>query len=307
MRTENVIKFIVDPVTRFTILNSRGCYNALSDEKILKKAFKMKIGKELDLSNPISFNEKMQWLKLYDHNPLYSKMVDKYEVKKIIGSMIGEEYIIPTLGVWERFEEINFDNLPRQFVLKCTHDSGGVIICKDKETFDKRNAQRIINKCLKRNYYWSGREWPYKNVKPRIIAEKYMEEQSSKNVTSELMDYKLMCFGGKVKCSFVCTERYSKDGLKVTFFDRDWKRMPFERHYPQSKEIISKPYNYEKMILLAEKLSKGIPFVRVDFYEVNQKIYFGELTFYPGSGLEEFTPSEWDDILGSWIELPGKQ
>ncbi len=267
-----------------------------SDEKFLKLKFKLLLGQKLNLENPQTFNEKLQWLKLHDHNPEYAKMVDKYEAKNYVAEKIGEEYIIPTLGVWNKFNEIDFDLLPKRFVLKCTHDSGSVIICDDKSIFNKKVAKRIMDKHLRRNYYWGGREWPYKDIKPRIIAEKYLVDASR--------DYKIMCFNGKAKCSFVCTERFSEDGLKVTFFDRNWNKMPFERHYPMSSEVIDKPKEYDQMMTLAEKLSAEIPFVRVDFYESNGKLYFGEMTFYPGSGFEEFTPESVDFMMGEWIKLP---
>ena len=254
-----------------------------------------------NFKNPQTFNEKLQWLKLHDHNPLYTTLVDKYAVKKWVADKIGEQYVIPTIAVWEKAEDIDFDKLPNQFVLKVNHDSGGLVICKDKSKLDRQAAVAKLSRALKNNGYWSGREWPYKNVKPCIIAEKYMEDENH-----QLNDYKFMVFNGKVKCSFTCTERFSKDGLKVTFYDANWDIMPFERHYPRSKTPITKPLNYDEMVELAEKLSKDIPFVRVDFYSIKGKIYFGEMTFYPGSGLEEFTPQEWDKKLGDWLELSHK-
>ena len=285
----------------FLILNKLGYY-VNRDEQYLKALYKFYIGKPLDLNNPRSFNEKLQWLKLYDKNPKYTMLVDKYLVKKYVAEIIGEQYIIPTIGVWDSAYNIDFESLPKQFVLKCNHNSGGIFICKDKSnlTFEGiKNAKFQLQKQLEKDYFLNWREWPYKNVKRKILAEPYMEDKYSE----ELMDYKLMCFNGEVKCSFTCTERFSDDGLKVTFFDRDWHVMPFERHYPKSKKIIEKPYNYDLMITLAEKLSKDIPFVRVDFYEINGKVFFGELTFYPGSGIEEFVPEEWDYKLGEWIDL----
>lgn len=269
------------------------------DKTYLSLKYKYKMGCFLNLNNPQTFNEKLQWLKLYDRKPEYTTMVDKYAVKKYVADIIGEEYIIPTLGVWNHFDEIDFDKLPNKFVLKCTHDSGGLVICKDKDKLDLKVARQKIEKPLKQNYYWSGREWPYKDVKPRIIAEPYMEDSKA----HELIDYKFMCFNGKVRCSFTCSERFSKDGLKVTFFDKDWNVMPFERHYHVSKNPPKKPINYDKMIQFSEQLSKGIPFVRVDFYEINGQLYFGELTFYPGGGFEEFTPEEWDYKLGDFLKL----
>lgn len=271
----------------------------LSDKNFLRKKYFLKLGKKLNLNKPITFNEKMQWLKLYDRKPEYTNMVDKYEVRKYITETIGKEYLIPIIGVYDKFEQINFDKLPNQFVIKCTHDSGSTIICKDKRNFDVNVAKKKIKSCQKINFYLKGREWPYKNVKHRIIIEKYMKNDDN----GELKDYKFMCFNGKVKCSFVCSNRYNDEGMKIDFYDLDWNKMSFQRHYPNSEEQITKPKNYELMIKLAEKLSNNIPFVRVDFYEINGKIYFGELTFFPGSGFEEFTPEKYDEILGQWINL----
>lgn len=272
----------------------------IPDHQYLTLLGKLRLGTKINIDNPQTFSEKLQWLKLYDRNPEYIKMVDKYEVKKYISNLIGKEYIIPTLGIYNSFDEIDFDSLPKQFVMKCTHDSGGNIICTDKEKLDYKYARKKMNKCLKRNYYNYNKEWPYKNIKPRIIIEKYMKDEKQ----NELKDYKFMCFNGKVKCSFVCSDRYENGGLKVDFYDLQWKKMPFQRHYPNSNKDIPKPKNYELMINLAEKLSKDIPFVRVDFYEIDEKVYFGELTFFPGSGFEKFTPEKYDKILGDMLELP---
>lgn len=297
---KKIKNFFLNKEIRFNYLTEMGFFNHLSDEEFLKKKYKLLMGKELNLNPPVTFNEKLQWLKIHDHNPLYTTMVDKYAAKDYVANIIGKEHIIPTLGVWDHFDEIDFEQLPNEFVLKCTHDSGGLVICHDKNKLDRKAAKRKIEKCLKRNYYWSGREWPYKDVKPRIIAEKYMTDGENMGI----MDYKMMCFNGKQKASFVCTNRFSKDGLKITFYNTDWKRMPFERHYPASKVEIEKPKTYDEMVELVEKLATNIPFVRVDFYEVFGKIYFGELTFSPGSDFEEFSPSEWDNNIGDWLELP---
>lgn len=275
----------------------------LPTKMYIKWMYKKKFGKSLDLHNPKTFNEKMQWLKIYDRKSEYTKMVDKYAVREYVSKKIGDEYLIPLLGVWEKFEDINFNELPDKFVLKCTHDSGGVMICKEKKYFDKNKAKLFFDKHLSNNYYYGTREYPYKNIKPKIIAEKYLEDEIIKQTPE---DYKLMCFNGKVKCSFVCTERGSDNGLKVTFFDEYWKKLPFSRMYPASTQDIPKPINYDKMVELSEILASNIPFVRIDFYEVNNKLYFGEITFYPGSGLEEFTPVEWDYKLGELIKLPYK-
>ena len=276
-----------------------GITNILSDATFLKLTYRVRFGKKLNLKNPKTFNEKLQWLKLYDRNPKYVDMADKIKAKKYVADIIGSKYIIPTLGVYDSFEQIDFEKLPNQFVLKCNHDSGSVVICKDKSQFNIEKAKQKLQKGLRTDAFLEGREWPYKDIDRKILAEEYLEEPG----IEELRDYKLMCFNGKVKCSFVGSERFSGDGLKVTFYDRNWKPMPFERHYPRSKKPIDKPVHYEEMVNMAEKLSDNIPFLRVDFYEVGGKVYFGELTFYPGSGWEEFTPELWDEKLGSWIEL----
>lgn len=291
--------FITNKRLRFSYLTAMGLTHWMSDERFLKKEYYLAMGKTLNLNTPKTFNEKLQWLKLYNREPQYTMMVDKYAVKQYVANKIGSQYIIPTLGVWNHFDEIDFDELPNQFVLKCTHDSGGIVICKDKLKLDKRAAKQKLEYYLKRKYYYVHREWPYKNVKPRIIAEKYMSNDNGE----DLNDYKLMCFNGQVKATFVCSDRFSEDGLKVTFYDTNWKRMPFERHYPASKTDIARPKTYDEMLILAEKLAFQIPFVRVDFYEVHGRVYFGELTFFPGSGYEEFTPEEWDKKLGDWINL----
>ncbi|MFE5426928.1 ATP-grasp fold amidoligase family protein [Peribacillus simplex] len=272
----------------------------IPDTLYLRIQYKNFMGKKLNLKDPKSFNEKLQWLKINDRNPFYTNLVDKYEVRKYIEKTIGSEYLIPILGVYNRFDEIDFATLPDKFVLKCTHDSGGLVICKDKSTFDIESARRKINKCLRRNYYFNHREWPYKNIKPRILCEKFMVDESG----TELKDYKFMCFNGDVKCSFVCLNRNSDKGLNVDFYDMEWNPIPVERHYPSSGTAIPKPKNFDKMVSYSRKLSKNIPFIRVDFYETNGQLYFGELTLYPGSGLEEFSPESYDELLGSWINLP---
>ena len=275
----------------------------IPDKAYLKLKYRIIFGKKLNLNNPQTFNEKLQWLKLYDRNPMYTMLTDKYEVRKYVAEVIGEEHLIPLLGVWERFEEIDFDKLPNEFVLKPTHTSGDIFICKDKSKVDLTELRKIVNKWLKREYYWFHREWPYKNIKPRIIAEKYMVDESG----IELKDYKFMCFNGKPKILFVVSNRHLEGGLKMDFYDLDWNLLPFERHYKRSGKVMPKPRSFNKMIEIAEKLSQGIPFVRVDLYEVDGHPYFGELTFYPGAGFEEFTPEEWDYIIGSWLQLPSRK
>ena len=301
---QKIIKLLTDKDYRFNILSGYVFFNHLPDEKYLKRKFKAVFGYELNLAHPTTFNEKLQWLKLYDRNPLYTTLVDKVAVKDYVAKMIGAEYIIPTLGVWDNPDEIDFDKLPNQFVLKCNHNSGlGMCICKDKSKLNIKQVKKELTKGLKQNYYLTGREWPYKDVPRKIIAEQFMRDADN---SEELKDFKLMCFNGKVKCSFVCSERFTPNGLKVTFYDSNWEIMPFERHYPRCKTPLPKPTNYNEMVSLAETLSQDIPFVRVDFYSINGKTYFGELTFHPGSGFEEFTPFAWDKTLGDWLKLPSK-
>ena len=288
-------RFIVDSEYRFVVLGNLGFFKKIPDDKYLKRRFKQITGMNLNLDNPQSFN-----VKIHERNPILTTLVDKAEVKKWVSDIIGEEYVIPTYGVFEKFEDIDFSRLPKQFVIKCTHDSGSSIICLDKDKLNLRNTRKRINKCLKKNTYWASREWAYKDVRPRIIIEKCIGDLAE----SDIIDYKMMCFNGKVKCLFTCTDRHSEDGLKVTFFDCDWNVLPFERHYPKSKEEIKKPINFENLILLAEKIARDLVFARVDFYDIEGKIYFGEVTLYPGAGTEEFSPQEWDYKIGSMLELP---
>lgn len=285
----------------FAYLGEMGLLNFLDDKAYLKLMYKIHMGKSLNLDHPQTFNEKLQWLKIYDRNPLYTTLVDKYEVKKYVADKIGEQYIIPTLGVWNHFDDIDFDSLPDQFVLKCTHDSGGLVICRDKSKLNKRAAKEKLEKCLKRNYYWSGREWPYKNVKPRIIAEKYMEDSE----TSELSDYKFYSFQGVIKAMFIASGR-QKGQTKADYFDMKFKPLPFTWGYPHTNVLPKKPKNFEEMVKIARILTKDIPEARADFYEVNGKTYFGEITFFDGSGMERFHPESWNKTFGEWLKLPEK-
>lgn len=245
---KQALKYLYDAKFRLNVNSILGFNHYLSDEEFLKRAFKLSTGYDLNLENPQTFNEKLQWLKINNRKPEYTVMVDKYKVKQYIAEKIGEEYVIPLLGVWDNANDIDFNKLPDKFVLKCNHNSGGgMYICKDKSRLNEgkiRSIRKNLNKNVSRNYFWEGREWPYKNVERKIIAEKYMEDAN----TEDLMDYKFMCFNGEVKCSFVCSDRFSKDGLKVTFYDKEWNIMPFERHYPRSRTPIAKPHCYDEMI-----------------------------------------------------------
>ena len=297
-----IIKYIKKPSNVLLYLMNKNFFKWIPDEKYITIKYKLEMNQKLNLKEPKTFNEKLQWLKLYDRKPEYTKMVDKYEAKKYVANIIGKKYIIPTLGVWDKFEDIEFDKLPKQFVLKPTHTSGNVFICKDKEKINYKQLRKMINKWLKRDYYLVHREWPYKNIKPKIIAEQYMVDDSG----MKLKDYKFFCFNGIAQTILVCSNR-NGSFKNTNFYDINWNLQPFTREkHKNSNEQIKKPKNLDEMITVAEKLSKDIPFVRVDLYEINGKVYFGELTFYPSSGFEGFEPEEWDKKLGDMLELPTK-
>lgn len=274
----------------------------LPDKIYLQIYYRRIFGRKLNLKEPKTFNEKIQWLKLYDRNPTYSKMVDKYEAKNYVENKIGKEYIIPTLGVWEEFDKINFSELPNQFVLKTTHDSGGVVIVKDKDKMNLVKTKKIIEDSLNNNYYLQGREWPYKNVKHRIIAEKYMVDESG----YELKDYKFFCFNGNAEVMFMATDRSGEEETKFDFFDMDFNHLDLRNGHPNSTRKLEKPERFEEMAALAEKISEGLPHARVDLYNINGKLYFGEVTFFHWSGLKPFEPEKWDKIFGDWFMLPEK-
>lgn len=278
-------------------------YNAaqvMPDDLFLKLLFFMRMKSRINLKQPKTFNEKLQWLKLHDRKPVHTEMVDKQTAKAYVAKRIGAEYIIPTLGVYERCEDVNFATLPEQFVLKCNHDSAGLVICTDKAAFDWAKAQKKINRCLKRNFYYSGREWPYKNIKPCIIAEKYMEDHT----LHELRDYKFFTFGGIPKIVHIVSNRQNPDEETYgDFFDMDYSHLDLTMGHNNAPVPPEKPKNFEKMKEFAAKLSEGTKHLRVDFYEVDGHLYFGELTFFQDSGFADIQPPEWNDILGSWIKL----
>ncbi len=275
---------------------------SLRDKKyIIEHQFERVVGYKPDIDNPKSFNEKLQWLKLYNEDPLLTKCADKYLVRDYVKEKIGEEYLIPLLGVWDSPDEIDFDKLPEQFVLKVNWGSGQNIIVKDKSKLDIEEAKAKLKKWMKphSNHYYYGFEWCYKNIKPKIIAEKFIEQ-----INGEIADYKFMCYNGTPKNLLYITGRNS-DNKKINFYDTDWNLLPVKRIYSNTTEKIIKPANINKLITLAKILSKDFTFARVDFYDIEDKIYFGEITFYPGSGLEAFEPVEWDYKLGEMIDLSG--
>lgn len=278
-------------------------FRYVPDKLALKIQYKNVFNKKLDLKNPQTFNEKLQWLKLYDRRPEYTTMVDKYAAKKWVADRIGEEYIIPTLGIWDSFDEIDFDALPDQFVLKCTHSSGDIVICRDKASFDKAAAKAKMMCFLNKDFYLIAREWPYKNVRRRIMAEQYMEDSE----TRELRDYKIFTFNGVAKILFVASDRLTPgEETKFDFFNTEYRHLDIVNGHPNSEVLPKRPKHLKEMIQLAEKLGGGIPQVRVDFYEINGRIYFGEMTFFHWSGFKAFEPDEWDKTLGDWTALPKK-
>lgn len=276
----------------------------MSDETFIKIKYKEGTGKKLDLANPVTFNEKLQWLKLYNRQPLYTRLVDKYRVRDYVTERIGEEYLTKLYGVYDDFEKIDFSKLPKQFVLKCNHDCGSIYICKDKEKLNKPVLGKKMNRALSRNYYWVGREWPYKNVVPCIVVEELLIDDKHE----DLKDYKFFCFGGRVKALFVASDRQNKiTETRFDFFDEYYNHLPIKNGHPNAEVLPEKPQSFELMINLAEKLSEGIPFVRVDFYDVNGRVYFGEMTFFHWGGCMPFDPPEWDERFGEWIVLPEKK
>ncbi len=304
----------------------------MSDEQYLKLIWLIRMGYPLDLENPRTFNEKIQWLKLHDHNPIYNIMADKYEAKQFVADRIGEEYVVPCYGVWDHFDDIDFDKLPEEFVLKTTHDNDSVVIVRDRDLFDRKAAKKLLEKHLKTNHFWWWREWVYKDIKPRIIAEKVLENKDK----SDLRDYKLFCFDGEPQYSYVCTHvKHGEDPVMTqhngkpefmlsghvrplyrlknaigkletyTFYDNDFHMIPCSKaDWPAMTEPIQPPATFEKMKEIARVLSKDIPHVRVDMYDVDGKLYVGELTFYTSAGYEDFAPDEYNYKFGEMLKLP---
>ena len=294
------MSFLTKPYYRTRVLIKLGYYDSLSDEEFLKKVFPKYMGYPLDLENPKTFSEKLQWLKVNYRNPIQTVMVDKHEAKHFIAERVGNQYIIPTLAVWDSVEDIDIDALPNQFVLKSTHDSGGIVICKDKSSFDFEAAKAKLSASLKRDYSKIAREWPYQNVLRRIIAEEYISELGN----DDLLDYKMYSFHGEPKLTVVCSDRFSKTETRMNFYDINWEPMGIHfGHYPPLPLEFPKPATYEEMKRLTAELSKDCPFLRVDFYEIKGRLFIGELTFFPGAGLEKFRPMSKDYELGEWLHL----
>lgn len=300
MNKTTIKRLIENPWHLAVTFARRGWLNWLPDKTYLSLLFRALLKKRMNWDDPKTFNEKMQWLKLYDRDPIYSAMVDKYEVKKIVSDRIGQEYVVPILGgPWNSVEEIDFSVLPDQFVLKTTHDCGGVQICKDKATFDKEKASAFLNRHMKRNYFLHCREWPYKNIVPRIFAEQYISDESN----AVLPVYKIFCFGGQPKIIQAIQNDKQKDET-IDYFDIRWNKLDLKQNFPNSEVPPERPGHLDAMIHIARELSKGHAFIRIDLYEANGSVFFSEYTFYSDAGFAKFEPCQWDEILGSWIDLP---
>ncbi|MDE6135977.1 MAG: hypothetical protein K2F97_00700 [Muribaculaceae bacterium] len=276
--------------------------SAIPDKIYLQMLYRLQTGNKLRTENPVTFCEKIQWLKLYGNQDQYTTMVDKAAVKDYVAERIGAEYIIPTIGIWDSFDDIDIDSLPERFVLKTTHGGGsmGVCVCADKKTFDRAKARKMLNKSLSTDIYKAYRERPYRDVPRRILAEEFIEMPGKE----DLSDYKIFCFNGRPVYIQLIQDRHS--GETIDFYDTEWQLQPFIGLNPAARHAAQpapRPEGLDKMLEIATTLSAGIPFVRVDLYNINGRILFGELTFYPGSGMGRFAPSEWDTTLGQLIEL----
>lgn len=298
---KNIINILKNPLKIIAFYGGKGYFKWIPDHIYLKILYYTAFNKKLDLDEPVTYNEKIQWLKLYDRNKEYVKLVDKYEVKKIISKKIGDNHIIPTIGIWDHPDEIDWDILPERFVMKTTHDSGGFIICSDKSKINKNEALEKIKKSYSNNYYYAGREWPYKVIQPRIIIEEFKTTKSGESIK----DYRFFCFNGQPKFLSVDYNFTNKSAIRRNLYDLDWNLLDAEITYPRDPGTKSnKPENFEKMIEIVEKLCKNIPHVRVDLYNVDGEIYFGEMTFYHQGGFGVIRPIEFAKQMGDWINLP---
>lgn len=295
--------FIENPQYFITSPAAKGWLNWVPDSLYLKVLYRVIMGRKLNLKNPKEYNEKLQWLKLNDRKPEYSTMVDKYEVREYIEDLLGDKYLIPCLGIYDSVDDIDIDALPERFVLKCTHDSGSVEICKDKSSFDIEGARHRLSQAMKRNYYATYREWPYKYVKPRIIAEGYLEGDGG-----DLKDYKVMCFNGEAKIIEVHENRFVEGKVHTqTFYDREWNIVPLTQVETVTVDRPGeRPRQLDEILRLSELIAKDMYHARIDWYIEGDKIYFGEITFFDGSGFESFSTPEMERMLGDMINLPEK-
>ena len=298
-KVANAPGYVVASVAK-SILSAPGVRNVAPDSWYIRARFRIKIGRPLRLDPPRTFNEKLQWLKLNVYDSKYSYLVDKYEVRRYVSAKVGEEYLVPLVGgPWRSFDEIDFDALPDQFVLKTTHDSGGIVVVRDKKSLDVAKAQKKLTRALRRNFFWVSREKPYRTVEPRIIAEQLLDGGDGEGIR----DYKFYVFNGKTRIINVCSQRFTDKGLHITFYDENWNLLPFERLYPRETVAEPRPEAFERLKELAETLTGDLPFARIDFYLPKGKIYVGEITLFPGAGFEPFDPEEWDETVGEWLTL----
>lgn len=303
-------KMLTDRDYRVVRLAKMGFYNHLDDRTYLEKVYRARMGHPLDLENPQLFSEKLQWLKLHDHNPLYTQLVDKYRVREYIAEKLGDEYLVPLLGVWDDPDEIDFDALPDQFVLKCNHNSGtGMCICRDKSKLNLDKVRGNLRKGLRENFYMRCREWPYKDVPRRIIAEKYLHVSNDVHSSKGLDDYRFYCFHGEPRMIYAyqagTLDFGNKPGIaSCDIFDVNWNHLSMRQKSPNAPTAPQPPANLRRMLEISKKLSDSLKFIRIDFYEIDGKLYIGELTLYPGGGFAPFYPSEWDREIGSWLSLP---
>lgn len=306
-KIQSALQMLKNDRSAFMAAIIQNFFRWLPDKTYLQLLYRFKMGHRLDLNHPKTFTEKIQWLKLYNRRPEYTLMVDKYAVKKYVADIIGEKYIIPTLGVWDKPEDIDWDALPNEFVLKTTHGggSGGVVICKDKKTFDRNKAILTLRDSMNSDIYRSLREWPYKDVKKRVLAEKYMAPKDMvNNPIYDLSDYKFFCFNGEPKYCQVIRDRHSKES--IDFYDMNWRHQEFVGLNPIASNGINpvpRPLLLDDMICICHKLSENTKFVRIDMYVIDNRIYFGEITFYPASGMGLFNPDKWNEELGNLISL----
>lgn len=281
-------------------MSQLGFFDRVPDEEYVRRAFQSAMGRPLDLEHTVTYTEKLQWLKINDHNPVYTQMADKVGAKDFAARRIGSEYIIPTLGVWERAEDVDFWSLPEQFVLKCSHNSGlGMVICEDRSKLDENRARRLLAKGLRQNYYLTNREWPYRDVKPRILAEPFLRDEQD----GELRDYKFFTFGGEPKVVYITQGRAGGE-TTADFYDMEFRHLDLKIDHEMAPVPPHRPEHFETMQKLAALLAEGTPQLRVDFYEVNGQVYFGEMTFFHCAGLAPFYPASWDRVFGDWVQLP---
>lgn len=300
-RQERLVINMKTPIQVVKAAYQRAFYYCAPAKVYLNRSFKAAFGRNVDWKQPRTFNEKLQWLKVYDHNPLYTQLADKYEVRKFVADRVGKQYLIPILGVWDRFKQIDFDSLPQRFVLKTNHDCGGVVICPNKDKFDREAARKKLTFHLKKNFYYNGREWPYKHIRPRIVAEQFISDDGE---TPNLTDYKFFCFHGKPDCVMLCMDRVS-GSPRFYFFDREWNLLRYNQFGKDAPDgfTVPKVPTMDAMFEIAERLSAGIPTVRVDLYTSGERIYFGEMTFYSGNGLDKALFQQTDELWGSKIDL----